>query len=64
MAMFAKKNCQYLLTNNAPTETLIQLLEEVLAMQERFEWLVEGGVNDDDANKKNKPSFSIFQEVF
>ena len=41
-------------TNNSPSEALIQLLEEILAMQERFGWFVEGGVNDNDGDKKKR----------
>ena len=39
-------------TNNSLSESLILLLGEILAMQERFEWLVEGGVGNNGADKK------------
>ena len=48
-------------TKNSPSKSLIQLLKEVLIMQERFEWLVEGSVNDDDANKKKTLIFQHFR---
>ena len=47
-------------TNNSPSGTLIQLLKETLAIKERFEWFVEGGVNNYDADKKKK---LIFQHL-
>ena len=46
--------------NNSPGETLIHLLEEILGMQERFGWFVEGGVNDDDAANTKKLIFQHF----
>ena len=51
MAMFAKRMCQFLLTN-FPKSLSIQLLEELLAMQERFEWFAKGDGNKNVANKK------------
>ena len=52
MAMFAKKNCHFLLT----TCLLLIFLEETLAMAESFEWLetaeAEGNANNNNAKAK------------
>ena len=47
-------------TNNSLSKALIRLLEEILAMQEHFEWFVESGVDNDDADKKKKLIFQNF----
>ena len=48
-------------TNKSPSEhthtSLIQLLEDILAMQECFEWFVKCGVNGDDADKTHLLAF-------
>ena len=62
MAMFAKRNCHYLLLNNLPKETLIRLLEEILAMAERFEWSVDDGDGKNNANNKKRLIFSTLGE--
>ena len=49
-----------LFTNNSPEELLIQLLEEILAMQERFEWFVDDGDGNNDADTKKKLIFQHF----
>ena len=49
-------------TNNSPKETLIQLLEEILAMAERFEWFVDDGDGNNNANNKKRLIFSTLGE--
>ena len=49
-------------TNNSPSKSLIHLLEEIIAMHERFEQFFEGGVNNDDADKKKISSFNMLGE--
>ena len=50
-------------TNNSPSESLIHLLEEILAMQERFGWFVKGGITNNDTGKKiEKAHLSAFWE--
>ena len=38
-------------TDNLPKEVLIQLLEEILAIQEQFKWFTAGKGNNNAANK-------------
>ena len=47
-------------TNNSPKESLIQLLEESLAMTERFEWFVDDSDGDNNANNKKRLIFQHF----
>ena len=51
-------------TNNSPSESLTQLLEEILSMQESFEWFVEGDVDNDDVDKKKNLIFQYFGRAF
>ena len=44
-------------TNHSPKETLVALLEEIIAMQERFEWFSDG---NDNAESKKKLIFQHF----
>ena len=46
--------------DTSPKETLVQLLEEILTMQERFKWFNADGDGDNNANNKKKLIFQHF----
>ena len=41
-------------TDTSPKETLVQLLEEILTMQEHFKWFSADGDDNNNVNNKKK----------
>ena len=50
-------------TGTLPKETLVQLLEEILRMQEHSEWFSADGDGNNSANNKKKLIFQHFGRV-